>query len=160
MKKSTFVLWLAGCIAFLAGGCAHLDTTPAGDVNRVIAGTVNFRSDLVLPADAEVVVRLVDTAGTSLVPAMPNNELPIANQPKVPPPPQVLGEQTIKPTAPGGVPFRIEYTADDALLRHGLNLEARISYGGRVQFRTVTSRAITLGNATDKHEVWVQAVAR
>jgi uncharacterized lipoprotein YbaY len=58
------------------------------------------------------------------------------------------------------VAFRIEYNADDSLLRHGLNIDARISYGGRVRLRTVNTRAVTLGNAGDPHAVWVESVAR
>lgn len=161
MKKTTLVLWLATGLAWLAGaGCAHIDTTPGGDVDRAIAGTVNFRGDLVLPPDAEVVVRLIDAMGPGQALPPPSQDLPVANRPRAVATEQVLGEQTIKAPAAGPVPFRIEYTADDAMLRHGLNLDARISFGGRVQFRTVTTRAVTLGNATDKHEIWVQAVAR
>ena len=161
MKKSPLVLFLTVCAALLAGGgCGHLSTTAGGDTNRVITGTVNFRGDLVLPADAEVIVRLIDASAVGQARSAANKDLPVLDRPKVELTPQVLGEQTIKAPAAGPVPFRIEYSADDALLRHGLNLEARISYGGRVRLRTVNTRAVTAGNATDRHEVWVEAVAR
>jgi uncharacterized lipoprotein YbaY len=160
MKKSLFLFLLAGCLALVAGGCAHLSTTAGGDSNRVIRGTVNFRGDLVLPADAEVVVRLVDNAALAQKRSGASSDLPVVNQARAPVAPQLLGEQTIKAPPAGPVAFSIEYTADDGLLRHGLNLEARISYGGRVRLRTVTTRAVTLGNSTDPHAIWVEAVAR
>jgi uncharacterized lipoprotein YbaY len=87
-------------------------------------------------------------------------DLPVVDPPKAPPAPQGLGEQTIKAPPAGPVAFRIEYNADDSLLRHGLNLDARISYGGRVRLRTVNTRAVTWGNAGDPHAVWVESVAR
>lgn len=161
MKKNPLLLRLALGAALLAGGgCAAINTTAGGETNRVIAGTVNFRGDFVLPADAEVVVRLIDAAAVGRERSLANKDLPLVDRPKAEPAPQVLGEQTIKAPAAGPVPFRIDYNADDELLRHGLNLDARISYGGRVRLRTVTTRAVTLGNAADPHEVWVEAVAR
>lgn len=160
MKNFPFVLFLAACVAWLAGGCANLSTSAGGDTNRVISGTVNFRGDLVLPPDAEVTVRLVDTAGTGHARSVANKDLPVVDRPRAEVTAQVLGEQTIKAPAAGPISFRIEYVADDGLLRHGLNLDARISFGGRVRLRTVNTRAVTLGNATDMHEIWVEAVAR
>lgn len=161
MKSSTLVFLLGACMALVAGsGCGSITVTPEGDSNRVITGRVNFRSDLVLPPDAVVVVRLLDTAATQQMRSAANKDLPVVSRPAADPTPQVLGEQTIKSPAPGTVPFRIEYQASDSLLRHGLNLEARISYGGQVRLRTVMMRAVTLGNATDPHEVSVQSVQR
>lgn len=160
MKKISFALLLAGCAAWLTGGCAHLSTTAGSDTNRVISGTVNFPGDLVLPADTVVLVRLIEAAGTGQSRATANKDLPVVDRPRAELTAQVLGEQTIKAPPAGPVAFRIEYSADDSLLRHGLNLEARISFGGRVRFRTVTTRAVTLGNATDPHAIWVEAVAR
>lgn len=161
MKTPSLVLFLAACLALLAGsGCENLSTTAGGDANRVISGTVRFNSELTLPPDAEVLVRLVDTAGLTQVRSAASKDLPMADRPRTEATPQVLAEQTIKPTVAGPVPFRLEYIADDGMLRHGLNIEARISYGGRVRLRTVNSRAITPGNATKPQEVWVEAVAR
>lgn len=160
MKKIPGRFLLAVCAVLLAGGCAHLSTTAGGDPNRVIVGTVNFRGDLALPADTEVVVRLLDASGGTLARSAANRDLPVVDRPRAEVPPQVLGEQAIRAPASGPIPFRIEYTADDNQLNHGLNLEARISYGGRVRLRTIITRAVTPGNATDRHEVWVEAVAR
>ena len=160
MKKHPMI-FLAALGALLAGAaCEHLDLTPEGDPNRVIAGTVNFRADLTLPANAVVVVRVVDAANLEQVRAAANTDLPLINRPKVPAVEQVLGEQTINAATGAPVAFRIEYRADDSLLRHGLNLDARISYDGKVRFRTVNAHVITLSNANTSHEIWVEPAAR
>lgn len=153
-----FLFAVAGLL--LGAGCANITTTPGGDPNRVITGTVNYRSDLALPPDAEVVVRLLDPSGRNQASNPATKDLPVTPQAKAPPTPVLLAEQTIKAPGPGPIPFRLEYSAEDDLLRRGLNLEARISFGGRVRLRTVSSRVVTLGNSTDPHSVWVEAVAR
>lgn len=160
MKTSRFVLLFALSLAWWAGGCGHIETSPGGDVNRVLAGEVNYRGDLTLPPDAEVVVRLIDPSGASLAPSVAARDLPVADRARVTPVPAVLAEQTIKPSGPGPVPFRLEFIAEDGLLRRGLNLEARVSYGGGVRLRTVTTRAVTLTSVSDPQRVWVEAVAR
>jgi uncharacterized lipoprotein YbaY len=53
------------------------------------------------------------------------------------------------------VPFRIEFSADDALLRRGVNLEARISVAGRLRYTTTLAHPLTLANAGDSHVVEV-----
>ena len=70
-------------------------------------------------------------------------------------PPVVLGSQTI--TNPGVAPiaFRVVYRAEDEALRVGLNVEARISYGGKVRYYNVNNYAVTLGNAADVHRITV-----
>ncbi len=160
MKKTSTIVFLltAWAVWFTSTGCGSINLTPEGDSNRVITGRINFRSDLVLPADAVVVVRIVDTAAMGQLNSASDKDLPVVGRPKAELVPQVLGEQTIQAPAPGPVAFRIEYQASDRVLRHGLNLDARISYGGRVQLRTVEVRVVTLGNATDPHQVSVQSV--
>ena len=68
-------------------------------------------------------------------------------------PPIVLGSQTI--TNPGTAPvaFRVEYMADDDRLRLGLNIEARVSFGGRVRFYNLNRYVVTMGNASDLHRI-------
>ena len=56
------------------------------------------------------------------------------------------------------MPYRIEYTATDEQLRRGLNIEARIAFGGRVQYSNQNSFAIVLANFSDPHPVLVNAV--
>ena len=56
--------------------------------------------------------------------------------------------------------FHLEFRASDELLRHGLNLEARIAYGGRVRFRTVNAYLVTQSSLGRNHELWVVAAGR
>jgi uncharacterized lipoprotein YbaY len=133
------------CIPALAAlalaGCGQLDMAPEGDPARVLTGKVDLGDAVALPADAVVTVRVVDATGIGV-------------------PPRVLGSQTI--TSPGASPvdFRVEYQADDELLRHGLNVEARVSWGGRVRYYNVNSYAVTLGNASDPHRVTVNPAGK
>jgi uncharacterized lipoprotein YbaY len=160
MKTSPLLLF-AACAAFLTGpACSHIEITQEGDPHRTVSGTVEFRSDLALPADAVVVVRLVDLAGTEQMRATANRDLPLGDRAKADPVPQVLGEQTITGAKGGSIPFHIEFMADDRLLRHGLNLDARISFGGKVRFRTASGHVVTLGNVEYPHTVWLELASR
>jgi uncharacterized lipoprotein YbaY len=58
--------------------------------------------------------------------------------------PIVLGEQTITDFA------------EDALLRRGLNLEARIAVRGKLRFYTKNHHVVTLANADAQHELAVE----
>jgi len=113
-----------GALAF--SGCGHLDVTREGDPDRVLAGTVNLRMPTDLPADASVLVRVVDNSRADA--------------------PQILGEQTIVRVMQTPVPFRVEFRAEDAVLRRGLNVEARVSYGGRLRYYTANAVGVNLGN--------------
>jgi len=138
--KNPFRL-IAGLSAFFLAGCVQLDLTPEGDPNRVITGTVNLRMPTDLPADASVLVRVVE-----------------ANSPGKGK--QVLGEQAIARAAVVPVPYRVEFRADDALLRRGLNVEARISFGGGLRYYNVNAVALNLGNFDQPVVVVVDPVAR
>jgi uncharacterized lipoprotein YbaY len=133
MKSSIAILAAAAALAL--SGCGQLDTTPEGDPSRVLTGTIDLGGDFDLPADATATVRVVDASDASM-------------------PPQVLGLQTFKPAA-APIDYRVEYRADDDLLRRGLNIEARISYGGKVRFYNVNRYAVTLENAADPHRIEV-----
>lgn len=159
--KTSLCSVLAGCAALLAGaGCSHIEIVPEGDPHRTLTGTVEFRSELALPADAAVVVRVVDMAGTEQMRSAASKDLPLGDRVKTEPVPQVLAEQTIKGGTGGSIPFRIEFDADDDLLRHGLNIDARISFGGKVRFRTAVAHVVTLGNIEYPHTVWVELASR
>jgi uncharacterized lipoprotein YbaY len=73
-------------------------------------------------------------------------------------PPLVLGSQTLR--APGDAPadFRVEFMADDETLRLGLNIEARVSFGGRVRYFNRNRYALTPGNASDPHRITVNPI--
>lgn len=154
------VLLSLAALGLLVGsaGCEHLDLAREGSPDRVLNGTVNFPS--ALPAGAEVVVRLVDVAAKDGVPMPAGTDLPLGDRAKPVVIDRVLGEQLQKletvTTQP--VPFKIEYRAEDSVLRHGLNVEARISYGGKVRYRTLNAHVLTLASSPFRQEVWVQPV--
>jgi uncharacterized lipoprotein YbaY len=163
MKIPRPFVFLAALAALLAAaGCANvsLDLATESDPNRVLNGTVNFRTETPLPPDAEVVVRVLDMASLEQARAAANRDLPVATRAQVQLPPTVLAEQTIRAPGAAPVPFRLEFRANDELLRHGLNLEARISYGGKVRFRTVDAYLVTLSSLGRDHELWVAVAGR
>jgi len=141
MKKLLRLPVALALFAWLVVGCADLDIKPAGDVNRVLTGTVNYHADDPLPPGAVLTVRLLDPSDPAA-------------------PPMVLGEQTIKDPGSPPVAFRIEYRADDTLLQHGLNIEARIAVAGRLQFYNVNSYAVTLNHAAEPQSVWVNPAGK
>lgn len=108
MKSARGVLAVLGILAL--AGCGHLDLTPEGDLARVLTGSINLGEDVVLPADATVTVRVVDSTGVGA-------------------PPRVLGSQTLNNPGASPIEFRVEYQALDEDLRRGLNIEVRVSWG-------------------------------
>ena len=149
---------LAAVSVLLAAGCGHLDLTPEGNPDRTVTGFVDIGGMSLLPADAVVVVRVVDPTG--LTDTSPTEVLgsPSDSQPKRTMPAKVLGEQVIKNPGSAPVAFRIDYTAADEQLRRGINVEARVSFGGRLMYFNRNSYGITLGNAADPHRISVDPV--
>ena len=141
MKKALRLSALLAAAFLFASGCASIEIKPAGDVNRVLTGNVNYNSDEPLPAGSTLTVRLLDPSDPSA-------------------PPMVVGEQTIKDPGASPVAFRIEYQAADTLLQHGLNIDARIAVAGRLQFYNVNSYAVTLSHATESQQVWVNPAGK
>ena len=127
---------LAAAAALALSGCGQMDLTPEGDPGRVLVGSVDIGEQIPLPADATVTVRVVGNSSPGM-------------------PPVVLGSQTIANPGVAPVAFRVEYRAEDEVLRQGLNIEARISFGGRVRYYNVNNYAVTLGNAADEHRIVV-----
>jgi uncharacterized lipoprotein YbaY len=148
--------------AALLAGCGQvaLDLTPEGNPDRILTGSVDFREPFSLPPDAVLVVRVEDPNRVTDTPptAVLGEPSPVPLQSKLPP--KILGEQTVKNPGSPPIPFRVAYTAVDEQLRRGLIIEARISYGGMVRFLNVDSYAVTLGNASDSHTVWVNRIER
>jgi uncharacterized lipoprotein YbaY len=158
MKKLPPLLSLiAAGLSFALAGCSHLDLAPEGNPNRVLNGTVTFTGGL--PTGAEVSVRVLDSSPRDFGPRT-NSELPLGDRATPVAADRMVGEQVQTLAAPTiePVPFRLEYLATDAMLRHGLNVEARISYGGRVRFRTIQAHVLTLASAPFRHDVVVDAV--
>jgi uncharacterized lipoprotein YbaY len=157
MKTPAFAFAVLG--ALLATGCGHLDVAPQGNPNRVLTGTVSFRS--AVPAGAQIAVRVVDTSPVDRSPATPRPDLPLADRGRPPAVGErVLGEQTITLVAATTDPvrFQVEFTADDAELRHGLNVDARVSYNGRVRLRMLTAQAVTPTSIRYPQELSVEPV--
>jgi uncharacterized lipoprotein YbaY len=154
MKKKSLTVGAAALAFLFAGGCGHLDLTPEGNPSRVLTGSVEFDGATALPADSVVVVRVVDPTGlTETAPAQVLGS-PAIEQPTALPP-KVLGEQVIKNPGQTPVPFRIEYEAGDEQLRRGLNIEARVSSGGKLRYFNRNSYSITLNSVNDPHTVTV-----
>lgn len=156
MKTHLFAFLVS--VFALAAGCAHVDLTPEGSRSRVLTGTLN--AGVALPAGAEIMVRIVDTGGLAQgAPAA--SDIPVA-RPSGAVAERILGEFVQKLAAPaaGPVAFRIEYDADDAQLRHGITLEARVFFEGRIRFRTVNAYVVTLTSAAYPQSVELQPVAK
>lgn len=140
MKLFTLV-GVAGSLGLLAAGCGHLDMTPPGSADRVLNAMVTNNTESELPPDTEVMVRVVDLSrGESRG--------------------EVLAEETVKNPGRMPVAVRVEYRADDATLRRSVNVEARVSVGGRLRYMTTSAHPITPGNADDTHVIEVSLVAK
>jgi len=158
MKSPALVKAALSGLVLMVAGCQHLDVAPEGNPERVLSGTVNCPS--ALPAGAEVLVRVVARAAAEAVrPAAPN-EFPLGARPEAVVGERVLGEQllTLESLATEPVSFAVEYRAEDSLLRQGIKVEARVSYNGRVRFRTLNAHVVTLSSAPFRQEVVVQPV--
>jgi len=131
--------FLAAAAAFALAGCGQLDLTPEGDPSRVATGQIDLGAAGALPADAVITVRVVDASNLGM-------------------PPEVLGSQTIRGSGVPPISFRVEYRAEDEVLRRGLNIEARVSIGGKVRYYNLNRYVLTLGNASDPHRIYVNPV--
>ena len=157
--KPTPVWALCACLALLASfGCGHLELANESDPNRVVTGVVSVRMDLLPPSDAEIVVRIVEPSDMTAAPVGAGGDLVIGEGGTRSRPENVIGEQIIRDPKAMPASFRIEFRASDTALRRGLNIEARISWGGKVRFRTVESQVLTLGNIGGPQTVRVEAV--
>jgi len=67
--------------------------------------------------------------------------------------PETLGEQIVRNPGSSPVVFRVEYRAEDDLLRRGLNIEVRISYGGRLRLFNANQYEVGLNDVNDPHAV-------
>ncbi len=150
---------LAACLVLGGGaGCSHVDLAAEGSRARVIRGTVG--TGVALPAGTEILVRIIAIGGPGSVrPA--GADLPVARE-QVAAAETILAEQVQTLAAPAGgpVPFQIELDAEDAVLRRGVNIVARVFYGGRVRFRTINAHVVTLNSAHFPQTVTLQAVDR
>ena len=153
--------FLAVCVFILAGaGCGSIDVSTGGNPDRVLTGAVATGGGL--PAGAEVVVRLISAPGAHEPQRVAGSDVPVMTRPVASSAERVLGEhvQTLTAGTAEPVPFRIEYTAEDAVLRRGLNIDVRVSVGGKVQYRTVNAHVVTLASSPVKQTETEQAEGR
>jgi len=136
VKTPTAVL--AALSALALAGCGQIDLTPESNPSRALTGRIDLAGPAALPADALVTVRVVDASAGM--------------------PPQVLGSQTIRSPGAAPIAFRVEYSAEDDVLRRGLNVEARVSYGGKVRYFNVSKYVVTLSNAAEPLMITVNPV--
>lgn len=126
----------AGCASTTM--VAHSTKVNYGDGVKV-SGVITHRDRMAMPANAIVIVRLVDVS--------------------TPGSPTTLSEQTI--TAPGQtpVPFVLVLASDNVDENHNYAIEAVISVGGKPMWKnTQQYGVITRGNPTNNLMVWVQPV--
>ncbi len=158
MKICAFAFFGFGAALVALTGCAQLDLTPESSPDRVLTGTVTARA--LLPVGTQVVIRVVDRANRPPVRGA-TADLPVERTvPLAAPVELILAEQslTLEAATNEPVPFRIEYRATDAMLRYGLNVEARISHDGKVRHRNVSAHVLTLGSSPFPLEVVVDPV--
>lgn len=122
-------------LVFFGAGCGSVDLTPPSFGDRVVEGTVVLSHSGPLPDNAEVIVQVVDPARGGRG--------------------EVLGEQVIQAPGEPPIPFRIEYRAEDPVLRRGLNIDVRISFGKALAYHTASLHPLTSANEKDPHEVVV-----
>ena len=160
MKKSHLLTGCAALAAALGVGCSHLDFAPPGDPDRVLTGTVSYSGTL--PDNAEVLVRVVDPSPrpANADTLTPPNQPPLLNRPVTATiatnaaiGPQELGVQVIKHPGASPLAYRVEYRAEDEVLRHGVNIEVRITYDGRVRMFNSNQYSVTLPDVKDPHPI-------
>ena len=120
--------FLSAALLICLVGCAGVDfeMAKAGDPERVLTGTVSWVAEDPLPPDAVLRIRIVDTTKPEL--------------------PAVVKEEEIRGLGMSPTTFRIEYRAEDALLRRGLNVEARIAFAGKIRYYNADSYNITINS--------------
>ncbi|HEY3756384.1 MAG TPA: hypothetical protein VGL42_09570 [Opitutaceae bacterium] len=156
MKTFLLSVALAGLTLLSGCGSVEVDTTPAGDSNRVVTGTVEVGGGQ-LPPDAVVAVRVVDQVHHDY--QDPNAALGVHSATSaVGLPPEVIGELKIPHATGPSVPFTLKFYCTDEQLSRGLVLEARVSYGGKVHYFNVESYALNSGNIGDPRRIYVNQV--
>ncbi len=157
--KGVASLLFAACGLLLATvGCSHLDVTGEGDPNRVFTGMVKARTSLVPPSDAKLLIRITEPQDVARGSTTVANNLVIGERGTQLTPEHVLAEVPIAAPSELPVPFRIECRISDAMLRRGVNIEARLSWGGKMRFRTMQAQVVTLSTAGEPQTVWIESV--
>jgi len=140
MKRLSPWAFLAVMAVGLTAGCGHLNLVPIGEPERVLTGSLRFPEGTDLQPGASVLVRVLDQTKAG--------------------PPMVLGEQTITDPQTDPITFKVEFNAEDDLLRLGLNIEVRVSYNGRVKFENRAGNLVTSNDVDRPHEIRVSATSQ
>ena len=112
-----------------------------GQRENVIRGTVTYRQRIALPANADVMVRIVDAANPT-GPSVAETTFPVGNR-QVP------------------IPFELEYQLRDIDRQRNYELQAEIRNGGQARFRTAAGVPVTLrGQQVDQNVELVVVPAR
>lgn len=114
--------------------------TPSS-ADRVLNAVVTNNTQMELPTDTEVTVRVIDLSRGEARG-------------------EVLAEETV--LNPGRMPVsvRIEYRAEDAVLRGSVAVEARVAMGGRLRYASTSAHPITVGNVNDTHVIEVASMVK
>ncbi|MSU72752.1 MAG: hypothetical protein EXS43_10475 [Opitutus sp.] len=142
--KFLVLVWVGALGLLLAGsGCEHINITPEGNPSRVLHGVVSLPS--ALPVGTEILVRLLDLTPAEKTGTYAPGDLPLGDRGRPPVVERVLGEYraTLDARSTEPVPSEIADEAEDSLLRQGLNVDVRVSFGGRVatvRFARMSSR--------------------
>lgn len=137
------VLTIAGllfALLTLGAACGHLDMTPPASAERVLNCAVTNNTQAELPPDTEVTVRVMDVSA-----ANGRGE--------------VLAEETVVNPPRMPVMVRVEFQAEDAVLRRGVNVEARVAVGGKLRYMTTSAHPITTSNVNETHVIQLVTVA-
>jgi hypothetical protein len=158
--KSLLLLSSALAALLFTAACQSIDISSGGNPDRVLNGVVNVGTGL--PAGAEVVVRLVSAPSGNEGSHSTGGDVPVLARPTGQVAEVVLGQsvQKLSSGTAEPVPFKIEYNAEDALLRRGLNLDVRVSFGGKIRYRTINAHVVTLASSAYRQEVYAQSVER
>lgn len=114
-----------GMIA-LAGAALVLPAASATAQNTILMGTVNYRERMALPANATVLVQLVDVS-------------------KADAPAEVIAEDRVTGTTASPVSYRLQFDQSRIKLGRSYALQARISDGDRLLFINTTRHAVFAG---------------
>jgi uncharacterized lipoprotein YbaY len=158
---------LAVAALALTAGCGTLNLgTDAGEADRVLTGTVEFRAPTAdsamavqLPPGCSLVVRVIDpNPPQTATPLQTSSEMAAARQA---PTPVTVGESTLRDLGDAPFVYRVEYSASDDDLRRGLQLEARITTAdGHLIYSNTDSFSVGLNDAGEPHRIVLDKIGR
>jgi uncharacterized lipoprotein YbaY len=140
MKTTSIACVLLFLGLFFGSGCAYMDVSPVGDGDRVMTGKVTYEPANAVPDGAILSIRIVDNSNLATGPVL-------------------LGQQRIPISGPPPFEFRAEYRAEDALLRRGVNVEAKVLVNGKLRYTNLMAHVVTLYRSTDAQQIMLQATA-